>query len=125
MTLEKDEPTQRLHKMWSVKDPWTKRKSQLILTNERLVFAKKGKAVSSTSGLYIPLDHIARAYSETTENGDVILRLKLTNGDEKAIPFTHSKSMVMLGRPLLSAELRMEVERWVHAINTKLRKTTQ
>ncbi len=123
--MEKDEPVQELHKMWSVKDPWTKRISQLILTNERLVFSKKGKAEGSTSGLYIPLDQVAKAYSETTDTGDVILKLRLTNGDEKAIPFAYSKSMVMLGRPLLSAELRMEVERWVYAINTRLRKTTQ
>lgn len=123
--MKKNESTRKLHKMWSVEDPWTKRKSQLILTDERLIFSKKGKAQSSESGLYIPLGHIAKAYSETTDNGDVILRLTLTNGEEKAIPFAYSPSMVLLGRPLLCAELRMEVADWVHAINTKLRKTTQ
>ena len=125
MSVEKDEPIHKLHKMWSVEDPWTKRRSQLVLTSERLVFLKKGKAEGSKSGLYIPLDHIAKAYSETTDTGDVILKLRLTNGDQRSIPFTYSTSMIMLGRPLLCAELRMEVERWVYAINTRLRKTTQ
>ena len=111
--------------MWSVEDPWTKRKSQLILTDERLIFSKKGKAQSSESGLYIPLRHIAKAYSETTDTGDVILKLTLKNGEEKAIPFGYSKSMVLLGHEYLYAELRLEVADWVHAISKKLRKTTQ
>jgi len=123
--VKKDEPLQKLHKMWSVEDPWTKRKSQLILTNERLIFSKKGKAEGSKLGLYIPLDLIAKAYSETTDTGDVILRLTLTNGEEKTIPFAYSPSMVLLGHDLLCHELRTEADRWVNAINTRLRKTIQ
>ena len=110
--------------MWSVEDPWTKRKSQLILTDERLIFSKKDNAESSDSGLYIPLRHIAKAHSETTDTGDVILKLTLTNGEEKAIPFGYSRSMLLLGHDLLSAELRLEVADWAHAISKKLRKTT-
>ena len=126
MTAKKDAPLKKLHKIWSVEDPWTKRKSQLILTDERLVFTKKDKPGAPQTGLYIPLDQIAKAYSETTDRGDVtgdvILKLRLTNGEEETIPFTYSRLMVLLGRPLLYSELRLEVADWVSAINTRLQK---
>ena len=123
MAMRGDDSPLKLHKMWSVEDPWTKRKSQLILTDERLVFSrKKGKAKGYEPNLYIPLDLIAKAYSETTDDGDVILRLRLTNGEEKTIPLTYSRSMILLGHDLLSAELRLEAKSWVSAINTRLQK---
>jgi len=120
--MGKNEPPLRLHKMWSVEDPWTKRKSQLILTDDRLIFSKKGKAEGYKPNLYISLDLIAKASSEMTEDGDVILKLKLTNGEEKTILFTYSRSMLLLGHDLLSSELRPEAKSWVSAINARLQK---
>jgi len=109
-------------KEWNVINPWTKQNSQLALTESKLVFIKKNKASSSEAGLDISLNHIAKALSETTNHGETILKLILNDGKHISIPFNYVKSMRLLGFPLLCTEQRMEVARWVYAINNRLRR---
>ena len=88
----------------------------LILTNKRIVFLKKGKVDSE-----IRLDQITEVYPDTVGTGNPYVRIKLKQGGA-SIFFGCLSWKMFLGMFYMAEKQRTLTNRWVLAINNQLGK---
>lgn len=127
MDLEEGEQVlQRLEKGWYAvrhreKFEWSKSMfrfglgRELVLTNKRLVFLKKGKVDSE-----IPLEEITKVSPDTIGSGNPYIRLRLRSEEGASIFF-----VCTLGAFYLIGKQKALTDRWVMTINNQIQKIDQ